>query len=64
MDIQSLEASDSKVTGHTAEALFTVATEKYDVDFGNGDYGYCFQIGEKYFWLAPVEKANYGEPKR
>ena len=39
---------------HVAESLFEVAKKKYGVDFGSGEYGWCFQIGKKYFWLAPV----------
>ena len=47
---------------HVAESLFEVAKKKYGVNFGNGEYGWCFQIGKKYFWLAPVLQKPNSEP--
>jgi hypothetical protein len=49
-----LSARTRRCDSHVAESLFEVAKRKYGVNFGNGEYGWCFQIGKKYFWLAPV----------
>jgi hypothetical protein len=62
IDIQSLECSDTQVDSHVAESLFEVAKRKYGVDFGNGEYGSCFQIGKKYFWLVQVLQKLNSEP--
>ena len=62
MDIQSLECSDTQVDSHVAESLFEVAKKKYGVNFGSGEYGWCFQIGKEYFWLAPVLQKPNTEP--
>jgi hypothetical protein len=62
MDIQQLECSDARVDSRIAEALFSVAKKKYGVNFGSGEYGWCFQIGNRYFWLAPVRQKPDTEP--
>jgi hypothetical protein len=55
MDIDQLECSKSTVDSQTAQGLFETSDFCYEVNFGNGYYGWCFQIHHKYVWLAPME---------
>ena len=56
MDIDQLEYSESRVNSLAAEALFGEADVVHEVNFGNGWQGWCFQIGNTYVWLAPVQE--------
>jgi len=56
MDIDQLEYSKSRIDFGVAKALFEEADGFDEVSFGTAGRGWCFQIGDKYVWLAPVQE--------
>ena len=58
MDIEQLECSLSTVESQSAQGLWEMSDFLYDVNFGNGYRGWCFQIRHMYVWLAPVQESH------
>jgi hypothetical protein len=60
MDIEQLEYSESRIGSGVARALLEEADGFDEVSFGTGGRGWCFEIGDKYFWLATVRTCKHG----